>query len=56
MQLDWLQDDALDWLLADAMAFGEINSTFKAVSRIASISKMASQSFGQSVWCCCFDC
>ena len=32
LQLDWLQDEALDWLLADAMAFGEVNSTFKTVS------------------------
>lgn len=32
MQRDWLQDERLDWMLADAMAFGEINSTFKTIS------------------------
>ena len=32
MTLDWLQDETLDWLLADAMAFGEVNATFKSLS------------------------
>ena len=32
MQRDWLRDEALDWLLADAIAFGEVNSTFKTMS------------------------
>lgn len=32
LQRDWLHHEALDWLLADAMAFGEINATFKTLS------------------------
>ena len=32
MRVEWAQDERLDWLLADAMAFGEVNATFKTLS------------------------